>query len=164
MKYSINWKLFFILLIASVIASLLILPYELTLSSALARVFTPVILVEQLIQTIIEFSFAIFIGLYLAKRVGFGLPVLEDWLEGKEIKGYLKSILGISIGLGVLAGIVIILLNFSHTDADGASFLGPMLMASSIAGAFHRPSAALPGGWRPSNRPWTRGYSPLNDG
>jgi membrane protease YdiL (CAAX protease family) len=118
MKYSINWKLFFILLIASVIASLLILPYELTLSSALARVFTPVILVEQLIQTIIEFSFAIFIGLYLAKRVGFGLPVLEDWLEGKEIKGYLKSILGISIGLGVLAGILIILLNFLFTPVS----------------------------------------------
>jgi hypothetical protein len=49
MKYEINWKLFFILLIASVIASLLILPYKLTLSPALTRVFTPAVLVEQLI-------------------------------------------------------------------------------------------------------------------
>ncbi len=118
MKYGINWKLFFILLIATVIASLLILPYELTLSPALARVFTPIILAEQSIQTIIEFSIAIFIGLYLTKRVGFGLPVLEGWLEGKEIGNYLKSILGISIGLGVLAGILIILLNFLFTPVS----------------------------------------------
>ncbi len=33
-------------------------------------------------------------------------------MEGKEIGNYLKSILGISIGLGVLSGIIIILLSF----------------------------------------------------
>jgi hypothetical protein len=38
----------------------------------------------QLIQIIIEFSIAIFIGLYLAKNVGFGLPVFEGWLEGND--------------------------------------------------------------------------------
>jgi membrane protease YdiL (CAAX protease family) len=101
--------------VASVIASLLVLPYALALSPKLASVFTPFVLFVQLIQTIIEFSIAIFIGLYLAKRVGFGLPVLEGWLEDKKINDYLKSILGISIGMGVLAGILIILLSFLFT-------------------------------------------------
>ena len=118
MKNNINWKLFLILLVASVIASLLVLPYALALSPALAQVFTPFVLFSQLIQTIIEFSIAIFIGLYLAKRVGFGLPVLEGWLEGKEVRDYLKSILGISVGMGVLAGILIILISFLFTSAS----------------------------------------------
>jgi membrane protease YdiL (CAAX protease family) len=118
MKNNINWKLFLILLVASVIASLLVLPYALALSPALAQVFTPFVLFAQLIQTIIEFSIAIFIGLYLAKRVGFGLPVLEGWLEGKEVRDYLKSILGISVGMGVLAGILIILISFLFTSAS----------------------------------------------
>jgi membrane protease YdiL (CAAX protease family) len=115
MKININWKLFVILLIASIIATLLVIPYTLALSPALAGVFTPLVLIAQLIQSLILFSIAIFIGLILAKRVGFNLPILEGWLEGKEVGNYLKSILGISIGLGVLAGLIIILLSFLFT-------------------------------------------------
>lgn len=113
-KMGINWKLFFILLIASFIASILVLPYTLSISPAIAAVFTTRVLIAQFIQTIIEFSIAIFIGLYLAKRVGFGLPVLEGWLEGKEVGGYLKSILGISIGLGLLSVVLIVLLSLLY--------------------------------------------------
>ncbi|MBI4814136.1 MAG: CPBP family intramembrane metalloprotease [Methanobacterium sp.] len=118
MKLNINWKLFLILFVASIIASLLVLPYALALSPALASVFTPVVLIAQLIQSIILFAIAILVGLYLAKRVGFGLPVLEGWLEGKEVGNYLKSILGISVGSGVLAGILIILFSFLFTSAS----------------------------------------------
>jgi membrane protease YdiL (CAAX protease family) len=114
LRTSIDWKLFFILLIASVFATVLVLPYTLSLSPALARVFTPVVLVAQVVQSIIEFSIAIFIGLFLAKRVGFGVPVLEGRLEGKEAGGYLKSILGISIGMGVLAVVLLILLSLLY--------------------------------------------------
>jgi membrane protease YdiL (CAAX protease family) len=126
MRGGINWKLFFILLIASVVTSLLVLPYTLALNPALAEVFTPFVLIAQLIQTLIIFSIAIFIGLSLAKRVGFGLPVLEGWLEGREVKSYLKSILGISIGLGVLSGILIILLSYLFTSVS-AVFQGAEL-------------------------------------
>jgi membrane protease YdiL (CAAX protease family) len=118
MKIDINWKLFVILIIASIITFLMVLPYTLAISPALAKVFTPFVLIAQLIQTLIEFSIAIFIGLYLAKRVGFNLPILEGWLEGKEIGSYLKSILGISIGLGVLSSILIILLSFLFTPVS----------------------------------------------
>jgi len=118
MKLNINWKLFLILFIASTIASILVLPYALALSPALASVFTPVVLIAQLIQSIILFAIAILVGLILYKRVGFGMPILEGWLEGKEVGKYLKSILGISVGLGVLAGILIILVSFLFTSAS----------------------------------------------
>ena len=118
MKIRINWKLFVILLIASFITSLMVLPYTLALSPALAKVFTPLVLIAQLIQSLVIFSIAIFMGLYLYKRVGFNLPILEGWLEGKEVGNYLKSILGISIGLGVLSGIIIVLLSFLFTPVS----------------------------------------------
>ena len=118
MKISINWKLFVILLIASFITSLMVLPYTLALSPALAKVFTPLVLIAQLIQSLVIFSIAIFMGLYLYKRVGFNLPILEGWLEGKEVGNYLKSILGISIGLGVLSGIIIVILSFLFTPVS----------------------------------------------
>ena len=43
--------------------------------------------------------------------MGFGLPVLQGLLEGKNQTGCLKSILKPSVGLGVLGGILIILLS-----------------------------------------------------
>jgi len=118
MKLNINWKLFLILFVASIIASLLVLPYALALSPALASVFTPVVLIAQLIQSIILFAIAILVGLTLYKRVGFKMPILDGWLEGKEVGNYLKSILGISVGLGVLAGILIIIFSFLFTSAS----------------------------------------------
>ncbi len=119
MKISINWKLFAILLIASVIATLLVIPYTIAISPGLAEVFTPFVLIAQLIQSLILFTIAIFVGLTLIKRVGFNLPILEGWLEGKEVGSYLKSILGISIGLGILTGIIIILLSYIFTPVSG---------------------------------------------
>ena len=118
MKISINWKLFIILLVASFITTLMVLPYTLALSPSLANVFTPFVLIAQLIQTLVIFSVAIFIGLILYKRVGFNLPVLEGWLEGKEVSNYLKSILSISIGLGLLCGILIVILSFLFTPVS----------------------------------------------
>ncbi len=85
MKININWKLFGILLITTVITTLMVLPYTLALSPGLAAVFTPLVLIGQLIQSLIIFSIAIFIGLLLVKRVGFDLPILEGYLIYSQI-------------------------------------------------------------------------------
>jgi membrane protease YdiL (CAAX protease family) len=119
MKLGINWKLFVILLIASIITTIMVLPYTLALSPAVAKDFTLLVLIAQLIQSFVIFLIAIFIGLILYKRVGFNLPILEGWLEGKEVISYLKSILGISIGLGVLSALIIIFLSFLFTPVSG---------------------------------------------
>jgi membrane protease YdiL (CAAX protease family) len=107
----INWKVFFVLLAASVATSLLVLPFVLAISPPLGEVFTPAVLLGAVVQSTVLFSIAIFFGLYLAKRVGLGLPVLEGAFEGRKTGGYLKSIVPLSLGMGVLAGIVVIFLS-----------------------------------------------------
>jgi len=108
---SADRKLFLILLIACIFGTIAVLPYTLTLQGELLQnlpVPLYVLLAAQLIQSVVLFGIAIFVGLHLAKKVGLGLPILEGWLEGREVKSYLRSILGISIGLGILGGILII--------------------------------------------------------
>ncbi len=113
-------KLFTILLIACIFGTIAVLPYTLTLQGELLQnlpVPLYVLLAAQLIQSVVLFGVAIFVGLHLARKVGLGLPILEGWLEGREVKSYLRSILGISIGLGILAGILIIGLDLLFSSA-----------------------------------------------
>ncbi|MCL5666182.1 MAG: CPBP family intramembrane metalloprotease [Patescibacteria group bacterium] len=133
MKNIINWKLFFILLAACVVASFLVLPYEFAIIPAMSELFSPALLVAAFVQAIVFFSIAIFFGLILSKRVGFNLPVLEGWLKGEKQGGYLKSILGLSVGLGILGGLLIILLSvpfgnlsveFLRAEAAAAAWKG----------------------------------------
>jgi membrane protease YdiL (CAAX protease family) len=105
MKKIINWKLFFVLLVASIIVTLAVLPYTLALSPKLAEIFTPVVLFAQIVQSLFVFAIAIFFGLLLAKRVDFKMP----FLEGKKPISQLKSILGLSVGMGILGAILVIL-------------------------------------------------------
>ena len=109
-KNLINWKLFSILLIACLLGAILVIPYTLALTSSEA-VITPLLLLLSIAQNLVLFAFAVFFGLLLAKQVGLGLPILEGTLNGKNQASELKTILLPSIGLGVLAGILIILLD-----------------------------------------------------
>ncbi len=109
------WKMFIILLLACLFGFLTILPYSFTLQGGVPQnlpIPLYLLLIIQAVQNMIIFSVAIFLGLKLAGKVGLKLPVLEGWLEGREVKGYLKSILGLSVGMGILAGILIIGLDY----------------------------------------------------
>jgi len=130
-----NWKLFIILLIASIFGVIAIIPYSLTLQSALIQNLPPlyVVLAATIIQNAVIFAIPIFIGLNLAKKVGLGLPILEGWLEGREVKSYLKSILSISIGLGILAGILI-------TGLDSLFALAGITTNIAVAGQIYPPA------------------------
>lgn len=117
---NVNWKLYVILLIASILGVIAVWPYTFTIQGEVIQnlqVPLYVLLAGQLIQALVMYVIIIFIGLYLAKKVGLGLPILEGWLEGREVKSYLKSILGISIGLGILVGILIIGLDYLFSFA-----------------------------------------------
>ncbi|GAB4311018.1 MAG: CPBP family intramembrane metalloprotease [Methanobacteriaceae archaeon] len=107
-----NWKLFIILLILSAIGTVFVIPYTLTLQGGLPTdlpIPAHILLIVQIIQNIVLFAIIIGLGLFISKKIGFGLPILEGWLEKKEVKQKFKSLLGISIGLGILAGVLIIL-------------------------------------------------------
>jgi membrane protease YdiL (CAAX protease family) len=116
MGNAINWKVFFVLLAASVAASFSVLPFVVAILPAVSEVFTPALLVAQLIQTLVIFSISIFVGMYLAKRVGFGLPVLEAALEGNRLNRPPRIKLALSIGLGILAALMIVLLSLPFWD------------------------------------------------
>jgi membrane protease YdiL (CAAX protease family) len=102
--------MFFILTIVCVITALLVMPYSLALTSSEIEI-TSVILLLTIAQNLILFAIASFFGLLLSKHIGMGLPILQNAIEGKKQTKELKSILVASVGFGILAGILIVLLS-----------------------------------------------------
>ena len=110
-KTIINWKLFFILLTACVISSLLVVPYSLALSPVQVEITPFLIVVSTVTNNLILFAIACFVGLLLSKRIGMGAPILEGALEGKNQGDALRAILLPSIVWGAVSGVLIVLLS-----------------------------------------------------
>ena len=106
-KTIVNWKTFLILLVACGVTSVLVIPYQAGLNPALSELGAMLYLGAFLQGTII-FSIVTFLGLILARKTGFSLPILED---NKKLET-LKSIAGPSILWGLIGGILITLLAF----------------------------------------------------
>jgi len=116
MKKSINWKIYFVLLAASVVGIVAIIPYSLatqgtTLSELEAPIPTWLLIFLQILQNAILFAIVIFLGLLAANRVGLGLPVLEAKLQGESVGQKIKAFLLPSIILGILGSGLVILLD-----------------------------------------------------
>jgi membrane protease YdiL (CAAX protease family) len=108
----INWKVLWILFIASIFGILAAMPFILTTQEeVLSQVPLPIplFILLAVVQGGILFFVVILVGLFVSKKIGFGAPILERLTQKKDVKTYIKSILGLSIGLGVLAGILIII-------------------------------------------------------
>lgn len=113
MKNLINWKVFFILWVAAVLSTIALTPYALELqSSALDSlnlpIPLPVLIAIQTMQNAVIFAIMIFIGMILAKRIGLGTPILDSATQGESTTDKWRAILPLSIGLGVIAGILIV--------------------------------------------------------
>jgi len=113
MKTIINWKVFFILLAAAVIATLLVLPYALELQSSAVDLTTlglplPVLITIQTIQNAILFTIMIFGGLFFAGRVGLATPILDAWSRGESAADTFRTILPLSIILGVFTTLIVL--------------------------------------------------------
>ncbi len=110
MSKLINWKIFFILLVASVGSTFAIIPYMFTIQKDLISQIPfpiPVLMLIQGVQTTILYSILIFIGLLLAKKTGFSFPILERITSKKPIRDQLRSIIPRSILIGLLVGFLI---------------------------------------------------------
>ncbi len=129
-KRLINWKLYFILLAASILSVIAVIPYALTLQGEILKTVDlplPLLLLISIIQNTVLFGVLIFIGLKLTKTTGLGLPILESYIDKSNTDINLKSIFKISVLLGVITGIVIIILDSLFTKigvdmADQVSF------------------------------------------
>jgi hypothetical protein len=113
MKTIINWRVFFILWAASVIAVIAIMPYALELQSGALEqldlpIPLPILIAIQVIQSGLLFAVCTFLGMLLAKRIGLGTPILDSVTRGESTFNKVRAFLPISIGLGVLASLLII--------------------------------------------------------
>jgi len=119
LKNLINWKVYFILLIAVTLASIALLPYALavqtagTASAAPPPVFSQM-LVAQIVQGTPMFAVLIFLGMILMKRIGLGAPILDAATKGEResAAGTMRRVLPISIILGVVASLVMLGMEF----------------------------------------------------
>ncbi len=106
-----NWRLFFILWIASIAGMMLVLPYALALiPSSLLSKLPPlyVLLPLQAAQGALLLGLFTLAGLFFANRTGLGAPVLEAWLDGQDIRSKLRSRLLPSVLVGVVGTLAII--------------------------------------------------------
>ena len=106
-----NWKIFFILWVAAILATLAVLPYVFEMQSdliALVPISLPALIAIQIVQSSILFAILIFIGLILMKRIGLSTPILDAATNGETYADKFSAILPISIALGVIASLFIV--------------------------------------------------------
>lgn len=116
MKTLLNWKVFFILWLAAILATLAVIPYTLELQSGVLAeadlpIPLPALIAIQIAQSGLLFAVLIFIGMILMKRIGLSAPILDSVTRGESASDALCFILPISITLGVIASLLIIWLD-----------------------------------------------------
>jgi len=82
------WKIFWLLLLASVVGVASLLPYLLALFQKIISVRSlpmplPALITVQVMQNVILFAAFIWLGLVLAPKTGIELPILQRWLYGR---------------------------------------------------------------------------------
>lgn len=108
------WWEFFILLGAAALGVVAVIPYQFTLLGGVPEeipVPLPLLLLLSVLQNMVLFALAIGVGLFCARRVGLGAPILEGWLRGGKVGERGRAIVVPSILLGLGAGLIIILLD-----------------------------------------------------
>ena len=113
MKTIINWRVFFLLWIAAILSSIAILPYALELQGSMLEAMDlpiplPALIALQIVQSAVFFAIVIFAGMSLARRIGLGTPILNAVSRRESASDQLRAILPISVGLGVIAALLII--------------------------------------------------------
>ncbi len=115
------WKEFLILLAATVLSIIAIMPYALTLQAGLLKqIVLPMPLWEllalQMVENTLLFAVMIAAGLYLGRKVGLGMPILEGALEGKDVSRQLGRVTVLSVMVGVLAALLLVAMDlfFAH--------------------------------------------------
>ena len=110
-----NWRIFWTLEIAGVLAVVALLPYALTLQRQVLKqhalpIPLAVLVPLQILQNATLIGGFIALGMWLAPKVGLGTPLLVKWASGEPAAGLLR-ILSVSALWGVMAGVLVIFLD-----------------------------------------------------
>lgn len=95
----INRKLYFLLLTASALSIVAIMPYILTLQEDIFKAVPmplPLIILISIIQSIVLFAIFLFVGMKLSQKLGLQIPILEKFVNRKKI-GNIRPIIKISV-------------------------------------------------------------------
>src|SRR5919201_3463263 len=89
-----NGKVFLMLWLASILGTIALIPYALTLQGPLlANLPMPlaVLLPIQIVQNAIIFAAVVALGMFFAYRCGLGAPVLEALTRGEPVQERLRA-------------------------------------------------------------------------
>lgn len=108
------WRVFRILLGAGLLGVLAVGPYLVTVSERLP-ILAPLpplylLLSLQFVQSSVLLAIAVGAGLWLARGIGCGVPILEGWLAGEKIGDQLRAVVQTSVTTGVSVGVALLLL------------------------------------------------------
>jgi hypothetical protein len=117
MKTRINWKVFFLLWIAAIGATIAVLPYSLALQSITLQnldlpIPLPGTIMLQVLQSSILFAIAIVAGMFFASRVGLSTPIFDSAVRGESVADRVWQLLPLSILLGAIGTLIILGLEF----------------------------------------------------
>lgn len=140
MKKIINWKLYALLMGMVVVSTVLGQP-AITTMAGKELTFEYLFLYALPLNGFISL-FAVFIGLFLAKRMGMGSPILEAWVNGdKAPREKIKFSLIYAPIIGIIISITTILVSFIPTDG-----LNSATIVNRIPSAFESILSAFYGG------------------
>jgi membrane protease YdiL (CAAX protease family) len=137
MKNIINWKVFWILLAAAIIATILLLPYAMEVQSSAIDLTKlpiplPLVLTLQIVQNAILFAVAIFGGLFFAGRVDLGTPILDSVSRGEPVTDKVRAFLPLSVILGVASTLVVLGLEIFYFQPAMVKELGDTAAALNL--------------------------------
>jgi membrane protease YdiL (CAAX protease family) len=109
-KVKTNWKLLGLFIAIGAVATFTIMPYAFALVKVPVGVNFSLIIAVQALQTTILIALASFVGIRLAKKMGFKMVIFEKLSKGEKCGADFKAIWKSSAFWGFVAGVLIVIL------------------------------------------------------
>ena len=111
-----NWRIFWTLEVAGVLAVVALLPYAWTLQAPLLKQYRlpiplAVLVPLQLLQNAILIGCVVALGMWLAPKVGLGTPLLVEWTTGQPVARRLLRVMPVWALWGVMTAVLILVLD-----------------------------------------------------
>lgn len=110
-KRPFNWKVFLFILVLVILASFAVIPYSFTVTSTPLDSDVMLLVIASTFVNALIYGGLAAAGLYLAGRIGLGLPFVEGWLKKEPIRGKFRGVVVTAVAVGIVVGIVIIVLD-----------------------------------------------------
>lgn len=147
----VNKKVFFILWAMCILGFLAVIPYSYTLAGKTLTIddLLSVDMIRGTIYNLLIYGLLIFAGLYIARRVGLGTPILDGLTKKEDVSDKVRAMWLPALVIGILGGLIIILMDsfvFSAPLAAEMKLLGINISSSTNPPAWQGLLASFYGG------------------